>query len=120
MRTVYTTRTGSGLYANSLLRRTHTTPDVSKFRVRSLLSPPAAISYNHAAAILTYRIRNMWQHMTSRQHRKDVASKRRLRFLVYQRARTLKYLKRVDRVRYDIALQRMGLEPGSVEGELMV
>ncbi|KAK0209017.1 hypothetical protein DFS33DRAFT_1306951 [Desarmillaria ectypa] len=72
------------------------------------------------AAILTYRIRNMWKHLASPRHKKDVAGKRALKMLVYQRARTLKYLKRTDRVRYDIVLERLGLEPESVEGELMV
>ncbi|KIY73337.1 S15/NS1 RNA-binding domain-containing protein [Cylindrobasidium torrendii FP15055 ss-10] len=72
------------------------------------------------AAILTYRIRNMHRHMTMKRHKKDVASKRRIRELVYHRARVLKYLKRMDMLRYDVALTRLGLEPGAVEGELMV
>ncbi|KAF9018073.1 S15/NS1 RNA-binding domain-containing protein, partial [Hymenopellis radicata] len=72
------------------------------------------------AAMLTYRIRNIWTHMSTKRYRKDVNAKRRLRELVYQRARILKYLKRTDRVRWDMLLGRLGLEPGAVEGELMV
>ncbi len=58
--------------------------------------------------------------MSSKRYRKDVNAKRHLRELVYQRARILKYLKRTDRVRWDMLLPRLGVEPGAVEGELMV
>jgi small subunit ribosomal protein S15 len=53
-------------------------------------------------------------------NKKDVGSRRSLRLLIHQRAKILKYLKRVDRDRYDIVLGRLGLEPESVEGELVV
>lgn len=54
------------------------------------------------------------------QSRKDVASRRGLRSLVHQRAKILKYLKRLDQDRYDVCLERLGLEPEAVEGELLV
>ncbi|KIP04168.1 hypothetical protein PHLGIDRAFT_31496 [Phlebiopsis gigantea 11061_1 CR5-6] len=70
------------------------------------------------AAILTMRIRNVWDHLMK--SRKDVASRRSLRTLVHQRQKILKYLKRLDRDRYDICLERLGLEPAAVEDQLIV
>ncbi|ESK93454.1 30s ribosomal protein s15 [Moniliophthora roreri MCA 2997] len=70
------------------------------------------------AAILTYRIRNLWNHLSK--FRRDVGNRRGLRQLVHQRAKVLKYLKRNDRERYDTLLERLALEPESVEGELVV
>lgn len=72
----------------------------------------------HVAAILTYRIRNLWTHLTT--FKRDVGNRRGLRKLVHQRAKILKYLRRTNRVRYDILLNRLALEPESVEGELIV
>ncbi|KAK2464755.1 hypothetical protein APHAL10511_003173 [Amanita phalloides] len=70
------------------------------------------------AALLTYRIRNLYFHLTK--YRRDVGNRRGLRKLVHHRAKILKYLKQTDRPRYDVVLERLGLEPGSVEGELVV
>ncbi|KAI0094988.1 hypothetical protein BDY19DRAFT_988772 [Irpex rosettiformis] len=70
------------------------------------------------AAILTMRIRNVWQHINQFKH--DVASRRGLRTLIHKRAKVLRYLKRKDRDRYDAVLDRLGLEPKSVEGELVI
>ncbi|THH30221.1 hypothetical protein EUX98_g3950 [Antrodiella citrinella] len=70
------------------------------------------------AAILTMRIRNVWDHLTK--NRKDVMTRRNLRKLVHQRAKIMKYLKRLDRDRYVTVLGRLGLEAESVEGELVV
>ncbi|CAL1694838.1 unnamed protein product [Somion occarium] len=70
------------------------------------------------AALVTYTIRKLWDHLS--RMKKDVASRRNLRRLVHQRAKILKYLKRIDRDRYENVLQRLGLEPESVEGELVV
>ncbi|THU96875.1 S15/NS1 RNA-binding domain-containing protein [Dendrothele bispora CBS 962.96] len=70
------------------------------------------------AAILTYRIRNLWNHLTT--NKKDVGNRLGLRKLVHHRAKILKYLKRTHRQRYDILLERLALEPESVEGELIV
>ncbi|KAH7924490.1 S15/NS1 RNA-binding domain-containing protein [Leucogyrophana mollusca] len=70
------------------------------------------------AALLTMQIRNLWSHLTK--FRKDVDNRRGLRRLVHQRAKILKYLKRLDRDRYEALLPRLGLEASSVEGELVV
>ncbi|KAF9235125.1 S15/NS1 RNA-binding domain-containing protein [Melanogaster broomeanus] len=70
------------------------------------------------AALLTMQIRNLWSHLL--EFRKDVQNRRGLRKLVHQRAKILRYLKRIDRDRYDAVLPRLGLDPSSVEGELLV
>lgn len=70
------------------------------------------------AALLTLQIRNVWDHL--RAFKRDVSNRRSLRRLVHQRAKLLKYLKRTDRDRYERILERLGLEPGAVEGELVV
>ena len=76
------------------------------------------ITESCVAALLTWKIRNLWDHLTK--FKRDVSNRRRLRALVHQRAKLLRYLKRSDRDRYDAVLERLGLEPGSVEGELVV
>ncbi|PFH48406.1 hypothetical protein AMATHDRAFT_76757 [Amanita thiersii Skay4041] len=70
------------------------------------------------AALLTYKIRNLYSHLTN--FRRDVGNRRGLRKLIHKRAKILRYLKRSDRQRYDSVLERLGLEPESVEGELVV
>lgn len=70
------------------------------------------------AALLTYQIRNLWTHLTA--FRRDIGNRRGLRKLVHQRAKILKYLKRLDQDRYENVLERLALEPESVEGELVV
>ncbi|KAG6872766.1 hypothetical protein C0995_006805 [Termitomyces sp. Mi166 len=70
------------------------------------------------AALLTYKIRNLWNHLTT--FTRDRGNVRGLRMLVPRRAKILKYLKNVDQTRYEILLQQLGLEPESVEGELVV
>ncbi|KAJ7905671.1 mitochondrial ribosomal protein S15, partial [Mycena olivaceomarginata] len=70
------------------------------------------------AAILTYRIRKLYAHLTRCKH--DLQNKLSLRKLVHQRAKILKYLKRTARVRYDALLQDLCVEPDAVEGELIV
>ncbi|KAG6841730.1 hypothetical protein C0991_007616 [Blastosporella zonata] len=70
------------------------------------------------AALLTYKIRNLWTHLTT--FKRDVGNIRGLRMLVHQRAKILKYLKKVDQSRYEIVLEQLALEPESVEGELVV
>ena len=70
------------------------------------------------AALLTYKIRNLWSHLQT--FKRDVGNRRGLTNLVHQRAKILRYLKNTDRDRYDIVLERLGLEPGAVEGELVV
>ncbi|KAM5539916.1 hypothetical protein V8D89_006419 [Ganoderma adspersum] len=70
------------------------------------------------AALATYRIRNLWDHLS--RCKKDIANRRSLRRLVHKRAKILRYLKNVDEDRYDRILERLGLERGAVEGELVV
>ncbi|KAG6380707.1 hypothetical protein JVT61DRAFT_5085 [Boletus reticuloceps] len=70
------------------------------------------------AALMTFRIRNLWSHLLK--FRKDVANRRALRQLVHDRAKVLHYLKRLDRDRYEAILPRLGLDKGSVEGELVI
>ncbi|KAA1471631.1 S15/NS1 RNA-binding domain-containing protein [Dentipellis sp. KUC8613] len=70
------------------------------------------------AALLTIQIRNLWEHLTK--FKRDVGNRRSLRKLVHKRAKILRYLKSYDRDRYDRVLERLGLEPESVEGELVV
>ncbi|KAH0837871.1 S15/NS1 RNA-binding domain-containing protein [Lanmaoa asiatica] len=70
------------------------------------------------AALLTYQIRNLWTHLLK--FRKDVANRRALRQLVHDRAKVLRYLKHLDRDRYEAILPRLGLDKGSVEGELII
>ena len=64
------------------------------------------------------KIRNAWDHLV--RCKKDLTTRRALRRLIHQRAKMLKYIKNVDRDRYDRILERVGLEPGSVEGELVI
>jgi len=70
------------------------------------------------AALLTLQIRKLWNHLS--EFKRDVANRRSLRRLIHQRAKLLKYLKRTSRDRYESLLERLGLEPGAVEGELVV
>ncbi|KAG6885830.1 hypothetical protein C0993_009222 [Termitomyces sp. T159_Od127] len=70
------------------------------------------------AALLTYKIRNLWKHLDK--FRRDLGNRRGLRMLVHQRAKILKYLKKVDHIRYQVLLEQLALEPESVEGELVV
>ncbi|KAI1790988.1 S15/NS1 RNA-binding domain-containing protein [Ganoderma leucocontextum] len=70
------------------------------------------------AALATFRIRNIWDHLS--RCKKDIANRRSLRRLVHKRAKILRYLKTVDEDRYDRILERLGLERSAVEGELVV
>lgn len=70
------------------------------------------------AALLTMKIRKLWEHL--QRNRKDVANRRSLRMLVHQRAKMLKYLKRLDRDRYESVLGQLGIEESAIEGELVV
>ena len=64
------------------------------------------------------KIRNVWSHLMQR--KKDIAGRRSLRLLVHQRAKMLKYIKKIDPGRYERVLERCALERESVEGELVV
>jgi small subunit ribosomal protein S15 len=58
-------------------------------------------------AILSERIRNLTEHLTS--HNKDFHSRRGLLVMVGQRRSLLDYLKRVDVARYEQLIERLGL-----------
>ena len=58
-------------------------------------------------AILTERIKNLTDHMTS--HKKDVHSRRGLIKMVGQRRGLLDYVKNKDQARYADLIQRLGL-----------
>ncbi|TFK56370.1 S15/NS1 RNA-binding domain-containing protein [Heliocybe sulcata] len=70
------------------------------------------------AALLTMKIRNLWTHLTT--YKRDVVNRRSLRKLIHARAKVLKYLKRRDLDRYNAVLPRLALDPGAIEGELVV
>jgi len=70
------------------------------------------------AALLTFKIRNLWTHLIK--FKRDIVNRRSLRKLIHERAKILKYLKRLDRDRYDNVLERLALAPESVEGELVI
>jgi small subunit ribosomal protein S15 len=67
---------------------------------------------------MTMKIRNLWDHL--QKHRSDRGNRPRLAKMVHVRANMLKYLKSTSRQRYNDLLPRLGLEPESVEGELLV
>jgi len=69
-------------------------------------------------ALMTYKIRKVWRHLLT--CKRDKVSRRNLRKLVHQRAKILRYLKIKSRVRYESLLTQLALEPGSVEGELVI
>ena len=70
------------------------------------------------AALLTMKIRNLWDHL--QRHRVDRGNRPRLAKMVHTRAKILKYLKKINRQRYDDILPRLGLEQEAVEGELII
>ncbi|PKI83106.1 hypothetical protein MVES_002913 [Malassezia vespertilionis] len=70
------------------------------------------------AAVLTYRIRNLAEHLRDARH--DNSNRRSMTILIHQRARILRYLKLRDPIRYQNFLPRIGVEARAVEGELIV
>ncbi|PWZ01193.1 hypothetical protein BCV70DRAFT_205773 [Testicularia cyperi] len=70
------------------------------------------------AAVLTYRIRNLHEHLTTNRH--DNSNRRAMSLLVHQRAKLLKYLKRKNPARYHSILPRIGIQARAVEGEIVV
>ncbi|KAF9345258.1 hypothetical protein BGX26_003352 [Mortierella sp. AD094] len=70
------------------------------------------------AAIMTVRIQNLNSHVLN--NKKDKHNYRRLRVLVHQRQTVLKYLKKTDPERYHSCLDRLGLEPRSIEDEIVI
>ncbi|EDR09499.1 uncharacterized protein LACBIDRAFT_293975 [Laccaria bicolor S238N-H82] len=70
------------------------------------------------AALKTYKIRKLWSHL--QKFKRDSGNRLGLRKLIHERAKILRYLRSVDRDRYETVLERLALEPESVEGELVV
>ena len=70
------------------------------------------------AAVFTYRIRNLAEHLLGARH--DNSNRRAMRKLVHKRARILRYLKSIDPLRYQNFLPRIGVEARAVEGEIVV
>ncbi|KAH7108265.1 hypothetical protein BKA62DRAFT_681687 [Auriculariales sp. MPI-PUGE-AT-0066] len=70
------------------------------------------------AALLTVRIRTLWDSV--QKHGMTPSNRIALRKMCYDRKRMLRYLKRLDRDRYDICLQQLGLERDAVENELFI
>ena len=70
------------------------------------------------AAVLTYRIRNLHEHLQSNRH--DNSNRRSMSLLTHQRAKLLKYLQSKSPQRCHDILPRIGLEARAVEGEIVV
>ncbi|BGP53226.1 hypothetical protein JCM8202v2_000785 [Rhodotorula sphaerocarpa] len=69
------------------------------------------------AAILTMRIRSLAQHLISLP--RDIQNRQALRLMIARRARVLKYLRKVSVTRYEDVLDKIGVEPRAVEGEVI-
>ncbi|GAA5900957.1 hypothetical protein JCM5296_004939 [Sporobolomyces johnsonii] len=70
------------------------------------------------AAILTFRIRSLSAHLISSP--RDVQNRQSLRLMIAKRAKVLKYLRSVSVTRYEDCLDKIGVEPRAVEGEVVV
>ncbi|GAA5965821.1 hypothetical protein JCM3765_001193 [Sporobolomyces pararoseus] len=70
------------------------------------------------AAILTARIHSLSAHLVSSP--RDVQNRQALRQLVSKRAKILKYLRTLSVSRYEECLEKIGVEPRAVEGEIIV
>ncbi|GAA6022601.1 hypothetical protein JCM11491_000697 [Sporobolomyces phaffii] len=70
------------------------------------------------AAILTARIHSLSAHLVSSP--RDVQNRQSLRQLVSKRAKILKYLRTLSVTRYEECLEKIGVEPRAVEGEVIV
>lgn len=70
------------------------------------------------AALITHKIRNLWNHVE--QNNRDKHNRKALRVLVHKRAKILKYFKRKHEHEYDALLKDLGLVRSAVEGELVV
>jgi len=91
-------------------------------RIITAFSPPTQPSDTGRpevqAALLTYQIHNLWSHLS--RSKKDLANVRHLRRLVHQRAKVLKYLRRIDFQRFELCLQQIAIVPEAIEGEIIV
>jgi small subunit ribosomal protein S15 len=93
-------------------------PEVQGMQYGTTRLPSLFRSFMLLAALLTMKIRNLWHHLQRR--KRDRGNRPRLTELVHRRANILKYLKSMSRPRYNAVLPRLGLEPESVEGELII
>lgn len=64
------------------------------------------------------RIRSLAQHLISLP--RDIQNRQALRLMIARRARVLKYLRKVSVTRYEDVLDKIGVEPRAVEGEVIV
>ncbi|KIO31747.1 hypothetical protein M407DRAFT_19257 [Tulasnella calospora MUT 4182] len=85
---------------------------------QAALERPDTGSPEVQAALITAKIRNLWDHL--KQNSRDIHNRRALRTLVHNRAKVLRYLKRKDVSRYEALLSELGLEKGAVEGEIII
>jgi small subunit ribosomal protein S15 len=70
------------------------------------------------AAILTMRIRSLSSHLIALP--RDIQNRQALRLMISRRARLLKYLRKVSVTRYEDVLDKIGVEPRAVEGEVVI
>ena len=70
------------------------------------------------AALKTYRIHVIWDHLLTKKN--DIHNRRRLLGMVHERAKILHYLRQTYRGRYEALLPELGLERGAVEGQLQL
>lgn len=63
------------------------------------------------------RIRSLAQHLISLP--RDIQNRQALRLMIARRARVLKYLRKVSVTRYEDVLDKIGVEPRAVEGEVI-
>ncbi|POY73555.1 hypothetical protein BMF94_3493 [Rhodotorula taiwanensis] len=70
------------------------------------------------AAILTMRIRSLSAHLISLP--RDIQNRQALRLMISRRTRVLKYLRKVSVTRYEDVLDKIGVEPRAVEGEVII
>ncbi|GAA5857592.1 hypothetical protein JCM8547_004286 [Rhodosporidiobolus lusitaniae] len=81
-------------------------------------TPGDTASAEVQAAILTARIRSLSSHLISQP--RDIHNRQALRQLISKRANVLKYLRAVSVSRYEECLEKIGVEPRAVEGEVIV
>ncbi len=72
-----------------------------------------------SAALLTHRIRSLYDHLQS--NTRDTQNQTQLRLMVHERARVLKYIRRKESEEAYLQLLRdIGVDRRAVEGEIIV
>jgi len=69
-------------------------------------------------AILTLKIRQLWQHLSLM--KRDTANKSAINPLIWRRRKTLRYMRTRDPEGYAALLPRIGMERGAAEGPLHI